>query len=176
MNHQASGHRRPRRAAALAAALTGIAVLLTACSGTGASSSAAPESKTYQQALAFVQCMRAHGEPDFPDPTGQGTISDSQLDVGDPSVSAAYDACRSQLPAGDQIQLSPAQLHQLLGLVLRHAQCMRAHGIPNFPDPTVQDGAIHTSLAAAGVDPDTPFFASAQQACRQLSVRFRGWR
>jgi hypothetical protein len=37
---------------------------------------------------------------------------------------------------------------------------MRSHGVPNFPDP----GASLPS----GVNPQSPAFQAAQQACRQL--------
>jgi hypothetical protein len=46
---------------------------------------------------------------------------------------------------------------------VRFASCMRSHGVPNFPDP----GA---SLPG-GVNPQSPAFQAAQQACRQLDPK-----
>ena len=43
---------------------------------------------------------------------------------------------------------------------LRFSQCMRANGVPNFPDPNGQ-GVIQGS----GIDPSSPQFATAQKAC-----------
>jgi hypothetical protein len=50
----------------------------------------------------------------------------------------------------------------------RYAQCMRAHGVPDFPDPV--DG--HLSLTVrkgTDLDPADPAFKSAQRACRKLA-------
>jgi hypothetical protein len=41
---------------------------------------------------------------------------------------------------------------------------MRAHGVPNFPDPADTNGGIGYNLA--GVDTHSPQYQSAQQACR----------
>lgn len=51
---------------------------------------------------------------------------------------------------------------------LAYSQCMRAHGIGDFPDPNSQ-GQISLS-AGPGSDliPDNPLFQSAQQACKAL--------
>ncbi|MDZ4861362.1 MAG: pectin acetylesterase-family hydrolase, partial [Candidatus Hydrogenedentes bacterium] len=44
------------------------------------------------------------------------------------------------------------------------AQCMRDHGIANFPDPT-NDGI---NLNGTGVDPESPEFQAAKKACEAL--------
>src|SRR5262249_40468374 len=36
--------------------------------------------------------------------------------------------------------LSPAQQQHLLGQLVKYAQCMRAHGLPNFADPHTDNG------------------------------------
>ena len=56
----------------LAAALAAMALLAAACGGSGAPVSA--QVTNYQKALAFSQCMRAHGEPGFPDPQPNGNL------------------------------------------------------------------------------------------------------
>src|SRR5689334_4039587 len=49
-----------------------------------------------------------------------------------------------------------------------YAQCMRAHGLPNFPDPGA-DGAITvTGGPDSGLNPDSAQFKAAQQACGSL--------
>jgi len=68
------------------------------------SSSSAGGSANYQQALAYSQCMRAHGVADFPDPDAQGNIvqhvSGNQPDDRNSSVFQAADtACRHLLLA-----------------------------------------------------------------------------
>jgi hypothetical protein len=50
------------------------------------------------------------------------------------------------------------------------SRCMRAHGLPNFPDPKVSVSPGHTSVAIA-VNPSetaSPKFKSAQQACQGI--------
>jgi len=51
-----------------------------------------------------------------------------------------------------------------------YAACVRAHGVPNFPDPKVSTSGSEVKVAV-GVTPaikGNPHFKSAQQACRQL--------
>ena len=47
----------------------------------------------------------------------------------------------------------------------KFAACMRAHGVPNFPDPNGQ-GAIQFG-PGSGIDPDSPKFRAAQTACQK---------
>jgi hypothetical protein len=43
------------------------------------------------------------------------------------------------------------------------AQCMRSHGIPDFPEPVVQDGGV--VIHGGGFGPSLPQNKSARQAC-----------
>jgi hypothetical protein len=45
---------------------------------------------------------------------------------------------------------------------VRYSDCMRAHGVPNFPDPGPNGFDI------SGIDTQTPAFQSAHQACTPL--------
>ncbi len=49
---------------------------------------------------------------------------------------------------------------------LAYSQCMRSHGLKNFPDPTSSGGINIT--AGSGIDPSSPQYAKAQQACQSL--------
>ena len=47
------------------------------------------------------------------------------------------------------------------------AQCMRQHGVPNYPDPIYQDGhEIPPSLANPAINPDSPAFGAASKECQ----------
>ena len=46
---------------------------------------------------------------------------------------------------------------------LAYSRCMRAHGVPNFPDPGAQGG-----LNAKGIDPNNPVVHAAAQVCQHL--------
>ena len=49
--------------------------------------------------------------------------------------------------------------------LLQYAQCIRAHGVPNFPDPRA-----HGGLAIPNdINPQSPAFKSSQQACARLA-------
>ena len=171
---------RKLRAGVCAAAVAASAVVLLAgCGGsssssTGAggsspSSSGASEgdngrsgSPTLQaDTLKFSRCMRSHGVPNFPDPKNGGELSlvGTGVNRNSPAFKSASQACQSLMPggvgpSGQKSDLSPAQ-----GLEL--AKCMRAHGVPNFPDPTAS-GAI----PPGSVDPNSPAVKAALQACQ----------
>jgi hypothetical protein len=51
-------------------------------------------------------------------------------------------------------------------LGLRLARCMRAHGVPSFPDPGPGGGGFQLG---SGVNPQSPAFQSARQACGPLA-------
>ena len=56
------------------------------------------------------------------------------------------------------------------------AQCMRTHGEPGFPNPTVSQNDGHLSASevitpGSGVDPNSPQFAGAASACKHLLPR-----
>jgi hypothetical protein len=49
---------------------------------------------------------------------------------------------------------------------LAYSHCMRSHGIAGFADPKVVDGGIQISGSRSGLDPASPIFRAAEQACR----------
>jgi hypothetical protein len=51
------------------------------------------------------------------------------------------------------------------GPLLAYAQCMRAHGVTNFPDPSARGGLVIPNDINAG----SPAFESAQQSCASLA-------
>jgi hypothetical protein len=48
---------------------------------------------------------------------------------------------------------------------IKYADCMRAHGVPNFPDPG-SGGAV--DLSGSAINPQSPAFESGQSACQKL--------
>jgi hypothetical protein len=46
---------------------------------------------------------------------------------------------------------------------IRYSDCMRTHGIPNFPDPS-SNGSIQLS-SSSGINPASPAFEAAQKDC-----------
>lgn len=99
----------------------------------------------YRSALAYVNCIRSHSEPNFPDPAANGTLNlnfatggkggapvSSGIDRMSSQYISADKTCRHLLPGGVP---TPEQTQQALAKALKFAQCMRSHGEPNFPDP-----------------------------------------
>jgi hypothetical protein len=163
---------RLRRAVPLAAALAGVAILAAACSSGSASPGAgagSPGRSAKTNALAYSQCMRAHGIKNFPDPNAQGQIAlnagpGTGIDPRAPQYQAADKACKSLMPASP---LSPAQQAQIKAANLKYAQCMRAHGIADFPDPNGQ-GQIQIQVKpGSDLDPNNPRYQAASKACQQ---------
>jgi hypothetical protein len=64
--------------------------------------------------------------------------------------------------------MTAAQQRQALSQALKFSACMRAHGVPSFPDPTTRNGGVTISLGGSGMNPNSPQFQSAQRACRSL--------
>lgn len=69
----------------------------------------------------------------------------------------ALSACGSSSKPKSSVSSSNSKL-------VRYADCMRAHGVPNFPDPL--DGGF--PLRTSGINVSSPAFISAQKACAGL--------
>jgi len=109
--------------------------------------------------------MRSNGVLKFPDPDS-GEIpkeSPQQLGVSVSRFEAAQSACRHLLPNGGSGP-TPAQVAQARANALKFSQCVRKHGVTNFPDPG-SDGRI-PDPATVGIDQGSPQFQAANQACR----------
>jgi hypothetical protein len=181
MNDKAAGNRSAPHAIALSVAAAAVAVLAMACSSSAPASVSTP---TYAQVLALAQCMRGHGEPNFPDPnasggytlTSSGSIEGaggSSIDIDSSQAQAAYGDCRHVLPGSPSIsqlqqQEQQAQQRQAQALpeLLKWEQCVRGHGEPNFSlGSSAQSPAAGKSAA---VNPNSPQFQAALTACQHL--------
>jgi len=123
----------------------------------------------------FSECMRKHGIANFPDPNGQGVIQISSgmgIDPGSPKFESARAACAKLLPNGGQP--TPQQQAQQQQQLLAYSQCMRAHGIKDFPDPS--NGGLRIQIhPGSDLDPNNPTFQKAQQACQKdLPLKGKG--
>jgi hypothetical protein len=118
--------------------------------------------------LAYAQCMRDNGVPEFPDPdfNDGGGVSLSLPDVTVRStVDAANAKCKQYLPnGGEPGRMDPEQLEKMRAF----AQCMREHGLPSFPDPSDEGLAINGNEHPE-LNPNNPTFKAAEEACRQYA-------
>jgi len=92
------------------------------------------------KAVKFAECIRAHGVSDFPDPD-----SKNQFDYGvsvTPAVwKQATTACKDLQPPGT---LSGKRTPKEQSAGLRFAQCVRDHGVKDFPGPVNGEPLIDT--------------------------------
>jgi hypothetical protein len=160
----------------LLAATVACAVLLTACgsSSPGAGATGTTAAANRDPALKFATCMRSHGVTNFPDPGPGGGIEigpNSGIDARSPAFQAAQKACARYAPIkGGPTPMTASQRRQALAF----ARCVRAHGVPNFPDPSeTRPSGAHFVIALRGMvfaftsafDPRSPAFQHAASAC-----------
>jgi hypothetical protein len=174
--------------------VTAASLLLAACGGSsspgvahvgatsgsspaGGSSGGTPESTetsagAQQKAANFAQCMRTHGEPEFPEPV-EGHIQLQRQNGHGPNpessqFKAAEKACSKYAPS--RVAPSPAQQAKMQEQALKFSACMRSHGVPNFPDPKFSNGGTSLKIgSSSGINPSSPQFQAAQKACQSDS-------
>lgn len=167
--------RKMRRSLSLAIAIAITALAIAGCGSSGKPSRAAGAA----QGIKFADCMRAHGVPSFPDPSGDGggiqISSSSGINPASPAFQAARSSCGKLLPGGGPgaHQATAQQKATMLHL----SQCMRAHGISGFPDPTSSPPASPVGFSIAfgspgaflavpnTINPESPEFKRAATAC-----------
>lgn len=175
-----------RRTLAAGAATVSLAVLAAGCGGSsgpgvasvdGANASLPAAERTWP---ALYRCYRAHGFPTYR-PVGSPSVASAppvfgwyRQPDGDYAVTPAYQklfsgpkwdaankACEPLFPGP---RLTPAQIAARVAQARKVAQCMRAHGMPNLPDP---DSSGLIPLRSSAED-STPKFLSAEGACQSL--------
>ena len=174
------GHREPRRgsrrrrAGLLAAGLVAAGLLAAGCGGpagpgvanAGPTASASPTGSGYGSALAYSRCMRAHGITRFPDPDSHGNLGlnagpGTGIDPNSAQYKAADQACKHLMPAPNASQAA-----QDRPALLKYARCMRAHGIPDFPDPQPGGGFSIKQTPGSDLNPNSPLYEAADNACK----------
>jgi len=157
----------------------------TAGSGSASSSSIGPGSPNFgAQLLKYAACVRGHGVPNFPDPSANDGFA-VHMDLSSPAFVAAQATCKKLMPGGGPpgpgSTTHPSA--QALASMLKVSQCMRRHGIDDFPDPssrippyapasrrviTDMGGVILVFPSALAMR--SPAFAQAEAACN-LGIR-----
>jgi hypothetical protein len=137
---------------------------IAGCGSAGAASRTAANAKSRPNpALQFSHCMRANGVPNFPDP-GRGGYRTSGINFQSPAAHSALNVCDKHLhQSGHPSPVPAGVLHQELLL----AQCLRANGVPNFPDP---DASGNIQFPITSPIPQSPAFRSAQNGqCKKYA-------
>lgn len=156
---------------------------LASCGSTGPSYAQTSTNATNAALLVrYSACMRSHGVPDFPDPSTSQSGDNSfgvdgynfnlpaSLSTQAPAYQGAAKQCQGLIGLGGVGPArNPALVAKAKQAALAHAQCMREHGVPNFPDPTVSSngGAIVQSSGGRATNPRSPAFQQAQNICQR---------
>jgi hypothetical protein len=157
------------------AALACGAIVLGACSSSGDTGTGS-QSSGLSAGIKFADCMRARGVPNFPDPGPSREIPVMRS----PSFQSAQKSCQHLLGGGPGSGPPSAQAHARL---LQISQCMRRHGVSEFPDPRA--GPPPSTLTGyslilgtggyilaipSSIDPSSPGFKQAATACNSGPV------
>lgn len=171
---------------AAGAATVSLAALAAGCGGGSSSPGVASiggastgASTPKQSWAAAYHCYAVHGYPKYrvinspsvpsaPPISGWYKLPNGNFAVT-PAFQKLYDTAKFRAvdklcsPLVPHTTPTPAQVAAEVAQALQVARCMRAHGMPNLPDPD-SGGLIHVSNA----EYNSPRFQSAQSACQSL--------
>jgi hypothetical protein len=146
-------------------------------SATAGSSTSTPRTGNPTRLLdEWAACMRSHGDPGQADPTiGANKVIDVTISPGVQGGVYGYSgeygpggpglSCRAYLTAA-QTALRGGQPPPKVdeATLLKLAKCMRANGIPDFPDPTAS-GLTFRVGGGGDLNPNNPSFQNAAKLC-----------
>jgi hypothetical protein len=163
--------------------LAALALVATVAFITGCGSSAPAETGTSggnnpaahaQKPVKFAECMRRNGVTTFPDPGASGKLTidavanGSSLDTSTPAFKHAISACKDLEPAGFT---GSKRSSQQQSAALRFAQCIRAHGVNDFPDPVPDGPLVDTNRIPSAAEPGgMSILNAAMQKCRDAAA------
>jgi hypothetical protein len=141
--------------------------LLAGCGAHRAGSPGSVNARATVVLRNLSRCVRAHGIPDFPDP-GVGSDGVPRYPDSAPRIpDSAQEACRTiaaQIPPR-YTSTTPVSAAGFAALLLL-GRCIRAHGIPDWPDPNrLGEFPIGPRIEQAG----KRLFAPALRACARLN-------
>lgn len=132
----------------------------------GSSTTTLPKGTPTQLLDEWATCMRAHGDPHQADPTiDTNGVIHITAPSGFDSETFKNSVCQSYLSAASTAlggnaatqKPDPAKL-------LKFARCMRAHGVPDFPDPS--GGGLSIGIKpGSDLNPHNATFKAASTTC-----------
>jgi hypothetical protein len=158
----------------LLAALATVTVIGAGCgsnapseAGTAPSSAPGASKKltAREKAVKFAECIRAHGVSDFPDPNAKNDF-EYGVSVSQTVWTRAVGACKDLQPPGT---LSAKRTPKQQSASLRLAQCVRDHGVKDFPDPVNGEPIVDTTKIPSSDRPGgMTILNAALQKCRDV--------
>jgi hypothetical protein len=148
------------------ALLAGAAITACGSSGHPRRTTATSTANDHALGVKYSTCMRHHGVSNFPDPETSAAI---QIPVSlaqhpTPAFRSATKACQYLVPADTSPPVASASQK---AAAVKLAECMRKHGVPNYPDPTYHNGAlVPPAIANPQINPASPAFSDASKKCQ----------
>lgn len=125
-----------------------------------------------QKAVKFSECLRANGVSDFPDPNASGEFPAYGVSVTAAVWTRAVAACKFLQPPGS---LSAHLTQTQFSAALKFAQCVREHGVPDFPDPVNGQPLIDTNrIPSANKPGGMTILNTATHTCGHLLAQQTG--
>jgi hypothetical protein len=163
------GSHSPHVASLPAATGAGTSLGTDTGSGGGSSATTAPQANPTRLLDDWASCMHSHGDPGQADPTidannvihvtlpagyygGLGLGGKAGTNACAVYMNRVIDAFQSGLRSPDQAQL------------LKFSECMRANGVPDFPDPIGDNLAVNIG-SGGDLNPTNPTFQNATKLC-----------
>ena len=175
------------RALAAVAMVAAVALVSAGCgSGSGGGTTAgttnrqsgrgsATNASAHAKAVRFAECMRDNGVGAFPDPdasgrlTLDGVVNGSSIDPNGAAWKQAITACKGLEPPGFAgSKATPEQMSARL----EFAQCVRDHGVRDFPDPTRDGPLVDTNrIPSTATSGGMSILNAAMRACRSFASK-----
>jgi hypothetical protein len=144
----------------------------TATTSTSSSGAALSKGNAGGSLVEWAACMRRHGDPNQPDPAidAHGGINISIPGIAGTAESLSNAVHNGTAPCNEYLEAASAALRAGARnltppnqtALVSYSQCMRASGVPNYPDPGTGETL---NLQSAGIDPNSPFFVRANNVC-----------
>jgi len=155
-----------------AATVVSFVLSVAACGASGTPSGITTNAASGNSSqFALARCMRSHGVPDFPDPRpvtggfsisatpGSSTLTVDGTTFAGPAFESAVKTCKLFAGGTSPPPITASQKRAAVAF----AECMRKHGVPNYPDPTFPaGGGIAQGL---GINRNSPAVQAGAAVC-----------
>jgi hypothetical protein len=117
----------------------------------------------------WATCIRGHGDPNQSDPTIDAN-KDIEITMHNASAALSSEVHGSTGPCSNYLLAAetalrggqPAPQAPSAAQEAAYVDCMRANGVPNYPDPSANGD---TDFEGTGVDPNSPTVENADKVC-----------
>ena len=164
------GHGSPKVASLPSTAIVGRTS--NANSG-GSSATTLPTGDATRVLDDWATCMHSHGDPNQADPvvgsdktiqiwidiSGINPELSNEVHAGTAPCNQYLNAAQMALRNGQPFPQPPSEVTEV-----KFAECMRANGVPNYPNPSGPDGS-ETNFNGTGIDPNSPLVQKVDTYC-----------